>query len=90
MESFTISSNLQGKTKQPLPKISFSTGFSLSADMKHHSNTQEVLKHLKEFVIPYVEAERKKIGNPDQFALLIWDVFEGQKTDIIVERKQCS
>ena len=49
--------------------------------MKHHSNTQKVLKHLKEIVIPYVEAERKKIGNPDQFALLIWDVFRGQKTE---------
>ena len=49
--------------------------------MKHHSNIQEVLKHLKEIVILYVEAERKKIGNPDQFALLIWDVFRGQKTE---------
>ena len=49
--------------------------------MKHQSNTQEVLKHLKEIAIPYVEAERKKIGNPDQFTLLIWDVFWGQKTE---------
>ena len=49
--------------------------------MKHHSNTQENLKHLKEIVIPYVEAERKKIGNPHQFALLIWDVFRSQKTE---------
>ena len=49
--------------------------------MKHHNSTQEVLKHLKEIVIPYVEAERKKIENPDQFSLLIWDVFQGQKTE---------
>ena len=65
----------KGKTKQSLPKVTFPTGFSLSASMKHQSNTQEVLKHLKEIAIPYVEAERKKIGNPDQFTLLIWDVF---------------
>ena len=44
------------KTKQSLPKVIFPTGFSF----KHHNNTQEVLKHFKEIVIPYVEAERKK------------------------------
>ena len=47
-------------TKQSLPKVTFPTGFRLSAYMKHHSNTEEVLKRLKEIVIPYVEAERKK------------------------------
>ena len=65
----------KGKTKQSLPKVTFPTGFSLSTNMKHHSNTQEVLKHLKKIVVPYVEAERKKIGNPFQVALLICDVF---------------
>ena len=40
------------KTKQFLPKVTFTTDFSLSANMKHHSNTEEVLKHLKEIVIP--------------------------------------
>ena len=38
---------------------------------------KKVLKHLKENDIPYVEAERKKIGNPVQFVLLIWEVFRG-------------
>ena len=71
----------QGKTKQSLPKVVFPEGFSLSANLKHHSNTEEVLKHLSEIVIPYVNAERAKLGNLDQFALLIWDVFRGQKTD---------
>lgn len=33
--------------------------FSFSANIKHHSNTQD-LKHL-EIVIPYVDAERKKL-----------------------------
>ena len=46
----------KGKTKQSLSKVTFPAGFSLSADMKHHSNTQKVLKYLKEIVIPYVEA----------------------------------
>ena len=30
----------KGKTKQSLPKVTFPTGFSLSDNMKHHSNTQ--------------------------------------------------
>ena len=29
----------KGNTKQSLPKVTFSTGFSLSTNMKHHSNT---------------------------------------------------
>ena len=49
------------KTKQSLPKVIFPTGFSLSSNMKHHSNTQERLTHLKEIDVPYVEAERKKM-----------------------------
>ena len=32
----------KGKTKQSLPKGTFPTGFRLSANMKHHINTQEV------------------------------------------------
>ena len=55
----------KGKTNQSLPEVTFPIGLSLSANMKHHNTTQEVLKHLKEILIPYVEAERKKIGSPD-------------------------
>ena len=53
----------------------------MSANIKHHSNSEEVLKHLEEIVIPYANAEREKLGNPEQFVLLIWDVSRGQKTD---------
>ena len=41
----------KGKIKQSLLKISFPKGFKLSAIMKHHSITEEVLKHLKEIAI---------------------------------------
>ena len=41
----------KGKTKQSLLKVSFPKGFKLSANMKHHSITEEVLKHLKEIAI---------------------------------------
>ena len=48
----------KGKTKHSLPKVTFPTGFSLSANMKHHSNTQEILKHLKKLSF---HIERKKM-----------------------------
>ena len=65
----------EGKTDQSLPKITFPAKFNTSVNEKHYSNTEEVIKHLKEIVVPYVNEERKKIGDADQYALLIWDVF---------------
>ena len=47
----------KGKTNQSLPKVRFPEGFSLSANIKHHSNTEEVLKHFEDIVIPYVNGE---------------------------------
>ena len=59
-KALTFQAIYKGKTKQSLKKVTFPTDFCLSASMKHHSKTEEVLKHLKEIVITYVEAERKK------------------------------
>lgn len=64
-----------GKTNQSLPRVTFPKGFSTSAKEKHHSNTEEVAKHLKEIIVPYIKEER--LQNPNQFALLIRDVFRG-------------
>ena len=55
--------------------------FLQSVNKKHYSNTEEVIKHLQEIVIPYVNEERKKVGNADQYALLIWHACRGQKTE---------
>ena len=49
-----------GKTDQSLTKITFPAKLSTSANEKHHSNTEEVIKHLQEIVIPYVNEERKE------------------------------
>ena len=49
-----------GKTDQSLPKITFPAKFSASVKEKYYSNTEEVIKHLQEIVIPYVNEERKK------------------------------
>ena len=71
-----------GKTEQSLPK------FSTSVNEKHYSNTEEVIKHLQEIDIPYVNEERKKIGNADQYALWIWVVFRVQKTEAVTSLLQ--
>ena len=45
---------------QSLPKANFPAGFSLSANIKRHSYTQEVLIHLEEIAITSVDAKIKK------------------------------
>ena len=75
----------KGKTTQSQPKINFPDGFSLSVNEKHFSNTQESIKFLKEIVIPFVDKKRSELKNPSQAALLIWDVFRGQKTTPVLD-----
>ena len=58
-------------------RINFPQYFSLSANTKHFSNTQESLKLLNEIIIPYVEKERDKLNlDKKQPALLIIDDFQ--------------
>ena len=77
-----------GKTNQSLKKITFPANFSTSVNDKHYSNTEEVIKHLRKIVIPYVNKERKKIGDADLHARLIWDIFTGQKTEAVTSLLQ--
>ena len=59
------------------PRINFPQYFSLSANIKHFSNTQESLKLLYEIIIPYVEKERDKLNlDKKQPELLIIDDFQ--------------
>ncbi|XP_057303392.1 uncharacterized protein LOC130640840 [Hydractinia symbiolongicarpus] len=74
-----------GKTNQSLPKFEFPESFSLSVNPKHYSNTQESIKVIKEIVLKHVEDQRKKLNNPKQAALLIFDVFRGQITEEVTE-----
>ena len=76
-----------GKTKKSFPRVKFPDSFSLSANEKHFSNTQESLKLLDEIIIPYIQKEREMLQLPhDQPALLIIDVFSGQMTDPVIEK----
>ena len=49
-----------GKIDQSLPKMKFPVKFSANVNKKHYSNTEEVIKHLQEIVIPYINEERKR------------------------------
>ena len=75
-----------GETKQSLPRFKFPNNFSLSVNKNHYSNEEESLKLIDEIIAPYVNNERKRIDNPKQAALAIFDVFKGQVTDAVLKR----
>ena len=80
-----------GKTKKCLPRgVKFPSTFSLSYNPKHYSNEKKVLKYLDEIIIPYIDGERERLGLPNQIALLIMDIFKGQKTDAVPRSRKCA
>ena len=66
-----------GKTAQSIPRTEFPESFSLSANVKHFSNTTESIKLIHEIILPHVERERRRLDSEGQPALLIIDVFRG-------------
>ena len=76
----------KGKTARSLPSVPFPEGFSLSDNESHWSNQTESLKLLKEIINPYVEKVKEEMGLPvHQKALLIWDAFRGQNSQLITD-----
>ena len=75
-----------GKTQQSLPRFKFPNEFSLSANPKHFSNTEESIKFLKEVIEPYIKKQRELLKCPsDQKALVVMDVFTGQMTKDVLD-----
>ena len=75
-----------GKTLKGLPGVNFPKSFSLRANPKYYCNEQGSIKVLEEIIIPYVKKERERLGmEKDQAALLIMDVFKGQKTRTVLK-----
>ena len=76
-----------GKISQSFPKFNFQDSFSLNAIPKHFSNTAESLKLLEDIITPYLDTEWENIGvSKDKYALLIWNVFNGQMTEHVKEK----
>ena len=73
-----------GKTSKSLPRVKFPDTFTLSVNPKHYSNETESIKFFEEVIIPYIEAERERLGLPEQRALVLMDVFRGQMTDMVL------
>ena len=72
----------QGKTERCHPQdFAFPPGFNITQTKKHWSNEDKVIEHLETLIFPYTAAKKEELGIPDhQKALLIYDVFKGQKT----------
>ena len=61
-----------GKILQSLPRYKFLSGFSLSANPAHYSNTQESLKYIVDVIAPHMERQRVSEGlAQDQKGLVI-------------------
>ena len=78
----------QGKTIASQPRnFQFPKGFLVSQNPKHYSNETETLNLIDKVIKPYVDLKRKELKlQPTQKALLIWDVFKGQKTDKVLSK----
>ena len=74
-----------GKTNRCHPKHRFPTGFDICHTPNHWANEECALSLLRNIIIPYVNATRKKLDKPDQKALVLYDVFKGQTTDSVHE-----
>ena len=78
----------QGKTKASQPRgFDFPRRFIVTQNPKHYSNELETLNLLNNIIQPYVVLKRKELNLPaTQKALLIWDVFKGQKTGKVLSK----
>ena len=78
----------QGKTKASQPRgFDFPRGFAVTQNPKHYSNELETLNLIEKIIQPYVAMKRKELNLlPTQKALLIWDVFKGQKTKKVLSK----
>ena len=82
-----------GKTERSTRRYNFPNNFSLSANLKHFSRTNESLRLIDEITVPHTQSERTvlqlQICHP---ALLIIVVFSGQMTPALCFKsyeKQC-
>ena len=73
----------EGKSPRCLPQgITFPENFNLTFTPNHWSNEDKVIEHLEKVVFPFVVEKRKELSLPDEKkAILVFDVFKGQKTE---------
>ena len=76
----------QGKTKASLPRnFLFPKKCCLPQNPKHYPNEEETLKLIDSIINSYLVQTRQQLNlPPTQKAILIWDVFRGQKTQRVL------
>ena len=76
-----------GKTDRCLPRgIKFPDGFNVTYTPNHWSNEEKAIELLDVIIFPFLKKMREDLMLPDeQKALLIFDVFRGQKTSHVID-----
>ena len=71
-------------TSKSIPRVPFPDGFLISANPKHYSNEEDLLKMMKHIIIPYVEKQRNTLKLDAEYpAMLLMDVFKSQMTNAV-------
>ena len=73
----------QGKTARCHPHFEFPVDWNVTHSPRHWSNKSTMLEYIDSIIIPYVESQRKILG--DKPAVVIMDNFKGQITRSINE-----
>ena len=96
--TFTVTANgtflpmqliYSGKTNRSQPLgFKFPDSFDVTQNEKHWSNEKTVLTWIDKILIPYITDERRRLTSPNQFALLIFDSFQGHLTEQVNSKLQ--
>ena len=75
-----------GKTERSLPKnVKFPDGFDLCFNEKHWANEVTSFSLIDKVILPFIDKVKAEKNLPKESkALLIFDVFRGQKTDSFI------
>ena len=81
-----------GKTPRSIPRVDFPSSFSLSANPKHFSNTEESIKVINEVIVPYITSKSRELGlHVNSPALLILDPRPNDTTShFVISREKHS
>jgi len=73
-----------GTTTQCHPDVEFPPGYVISHSKNHWSTELTVIEIIEKCFVPFFERTRLRLGlTPEQWALLIWDVFKAHMTKIV-------
>lgn len=76
----------QGKTTRCLPKFQFPSGWSITCSENHWCNEETMKLYITDVILPYLHQARQKLGlSPTHRALLIFDNFKGQCTEVLLK-----